>query len=388
MTDKFSFKILHQDKNTNARLGEISTPHGKIKTPAFVAVGTGATVKSLTPEEIKETKTQVFFVNTYHMLFRPGVDVVEKAGGLHQFSHWGGPIMTDSGGFQAFSLGDSGPRNLSQNFPSFVQIKDEGIFFKSVWDGTKVFLGPKESIKAQVDLGSDMMMAFDECTFYPITKKRAEQAMRRTHVWAKECLKTAGEYPRNQALYGVVQGSVFQDLREKSAQYLASLPFDGLAIGSVANSQEPREKVFAVLDWTLPFLIPTLKPIHFLGIGEIEDLLLSVEKGVDTLDCVTPTRLARMGWIFNRKANKKEKFRYDLNLSKYSRDLTPLEKGCPCYACQNYTRAYIHHLFRTRELLGYRLATLHNLYFFGNLFEQIRKAISLNQFTKLKEAWL
>lgn len=212
--------------------------------------------------------------------------------------------------------------------------------------------------------------------------------MRRTHVWAKECLKTAGEYPRNQALYGVVQGSVFQDLREKSAQYLASLPFDGLAIGSVANSQEPREKVFAVLDWTLPFLIPTLKPIHFLGIGEIEDLLLSVEKGVDTLDCVTPTRLARMGWIFNRKANKKEKFRYDLNLSKYSRDLTPLEKGCPCYACQNYTRAYIHHLFRTRELLGYRLATLHNLYFFGNLFEQIRKAISLNQFTKLKEAWL
>jgi len=388
MGQKFSFKILGTDKMTRARLGEINTAHGKIKTPAFVAVGTGATVKSLTPEEIKETKTQVFFVNTYHMLFRPGIEVVKKCGGLHQFSNWNGPIMTDSGGFQAFSLGDSGPRNLNNNLKSFVQIKDEGIYFKSVWSGEKIFLGPKESIKAQMDLGSDIMMAFDECTFYPITKKRAKLAMERTHLWAKECLKTAGPYPRERALYGIVQGSVFQDLRIESAEYIANLPFDGLALGSVANSQEPREKIFSVLDWTLPILSETQKPIHFLGIGEIEDIFLSVEKGIDTLDCVTPTRLARMGWLFNKKAGLKNKFRFDINLAKYARDTKPIDEICHCYTCQNYQRAYLHHLFRTRELLGYRLATLHNLNFFGNLFEEIRKAISENQFTQLKEEWL
>lgn len=388
MDQKFSFKIISKDKKTKARLGEINTAHGKILTPSFVAVGTGATVKSITPEEIKETKTQVFFINTYHMLFSPSIDVVKKCGGVHRFSHWHGPIMTDSGGFQAFSLGDSGPRNLNNDLKSFVQIKEEGIYFKSVWSGEKIFLGPKESIKAQMNLGSDMMMAFDECTFYPITKKRAEQAMKRTHVWALECLKTAGPYPRKQALYGIVQGSVFKDLRIESAKYISGLPFDGIAIGSVANSQEPRGKVFSVLDWTLPILSETQKPIHFLGIGEIEDIFLSIEKGIDTLDCVTPTRLARMGWLFNKKEGIKNKFRFDITLAKYSQDTNVLVEDCQCYTCQNYSRAYLHHLFRTRELLGYRLATIHNLAFFGNLFEKIRLAISENRFTKLKEEWL
>jgi queuine tRNA-ribosyltransferase len=388
MEQKFSFKILSKDKSSKARLGEITTAHGKILTPSFVAVGTGATVKSITPEEIKETKTQVFFVNTYHMLFRPGIDVVKKCGGLHKFSNWNGPIMTDSGGFQAFSLGESGPRNLTSDLKTFVQIKEEGIYFKSVWSGEKIFLGPKESIKAQMDLGSDMMMAFDECTFYPITKKRGEQAMRRTHAWALECLKTAGDYPRKQALYGIVQGSVFEDLRIESAKYLSQLPFDGMAIGSVANSKEPREKVFQVLDWTMPVLENTNKPIHFLGIGEIEDIFLSIERGVDTLDCVTPTRLGRMGWLFSKKEGLKNKFRFDINLAKFEKDIKPVEEKCSCYTCQNYSKAYLHHLFRTRELLGYRLATIHNLFFFGDLFEEIRGAIGKNRLKQLKEDWL
>lgn len=211
--------------------------------------------------------------------------------------------------------------------------------------------------------------------------------MERTHDWAVECLKAAGSFPRQQALYGIVQGSVYRDLRIESAKFISALPFDGLAIGSVANSQEPRGKVFAVLDWTMPILEKTQKPIHFLGIGEIEDIFLSIERGIDTLDCVTPTRLARMGWIFAKKAGKENKFRFDITLAKYARDTKAPVEDCQCYTCRNYQRAYLHHLFRTKELLGYRLATIHNLHFFGDLFEKIRKAISVNQFTKLKEDW-
>lgn len=385
----FRFEITSKDKKTKARSGRITTFHGVIRTPAFVPVGTGASIKSLTPDEVRSCNIDVFFVNTYHMLFRPGLDTVRKMGGLHHFMNWNGPLMTDSGGFQAFSLGEYGPRQTLIDPKKLVKITDDRIFFKSVWDGKTMFLGPTESIKTQQKLGTDIMMAFDECTFYPIKKKRAKEAMDRTHKWALDCLKQHKKEKNNKrALYGIIQGSVFEDLRHTSAKFITDLPFEGFAIGSVANSKEPREKVFAVLDWTLDIILPKEKPIHFLGIGEIEDIILSVEKGIDSLDCITPTRLGRMGWIFTKEAGLKNKFRYDIIKSSFSSDKNPPDKNCNCFTCKNFTRGYLNHLFRSRELLAYRLATIHNLYFFGNLMEKLREAITYGKFSEFKNYWL
>ncbi len=386
--DNFRFKILAEDKKTKAKTGLITTPNGIIRTPAFVPVGTSATVKSLTPEEIKICNIDVFFVNTYHMLFRPGLEIIKKMGGLHSFINWKGPLMTDSGGFQVFSLGEYGPRQNISDEKKLIKISDKGISFKSVWDGKSLVLGPIEAIRAQQILDGDIMMALDECTFYPIKKSRAEEAMNRTHKWAISCLKQHKKGKRGKALYGIVQGSVFEDLRKISARFISELPFQGFAIGSVANSKEPREKVFSVLDWTLDLLLPKQKPIHFLGIGEIEDIILSVEKGIDSLDCVTPTRLGRMGWIFTKEAGLKNKFRYDITKSSFSSDKNPPDKHCRCFTCSNFTRAYLNHLFRCRELLAYRLASLHNLYFFGNLMEKLREAITYGKFSDFKNNWL
>ncbi len=385
--NKLRFKVISRDKSSSARAGEIKTAHGIIRTPAFIPVGSTASVKSLTPPEIKECNIDAFFVNTYHMLFRPGTSVINKIGGLHKFMNWDGPIMTDSGGFQAFSLGEYGPRQNSDQPQKLVRITEEGIYFKSIWDGQTVFLGPKESIQVQQTLASDIMMSFDECTFYPITKSYAQKAMERTHLWAEICLSQAKTKPE-QALYGIIQGSIFEDLRKQSAVFMRDMPFDGYAIGSVANSQEPRKLVFSVLDWTLPELLTTEKPIHFLGIGEIEDILLSVEKGIDSLDCITPTRLGRMGWIFDQSAGIKNKFRFDLTKSSFSADKNSPVSECHCYTCRNFSRAYLNHLFRSKELLAYRLATIHNLYFFGEFMEKIRNAIADSQFLRLKKEWL
>lgn len=385
----FRFVINSVDKKCRARNGIIHTKNGQVRTPAFVPVATSASVKSLTTFEVKSCLIDVFFVNTYHMIFRPGISTVKKAGGLHKFMNWDGPIMTDSAGFQVFSLSQFGPRQVKKNEPQpLVKIRNNGIFFKSVWDGKEIFLSPEESVKAQQTLDSDIMMAFDECTFYPITKKRAYTAMDRTHLWALSSIRQHHKNKNNRALYGIVQGSVFEDLRKQSAKYICRLDFEGLAIGGVANSREPREKKFSVLEWTMPILYPTEKPIHFLGIGEIEDIFLSIEKGVDSLDCITPTRLGRMGWVFTRWAGLKNKFRYDIQKRIYSQDINPPDKLCSCFTCKEFSRAYLHHLFRTKELLAYRLASLHNLYFFGKLMEDIREAIADNKFMTLKKKWL
>jgi len=369
-------------------MGEIITLHGKIRTPAFVPVGTGATIKSLTPEEVGNCGIDVFFVNTYHMLFRPGPAVIEKFGGLHKFTGWDKPLMTDSGGFQIFSLGERNERKNPPKEEQLIRVTDRGAYFKSFWDGKTVFLEPRDSIKTQQVLGADIMMAFDECTFYPIKKKYAKKAMERTHRWAKICLEQKRKGKKSQALYGIVQGSVFKDLRVASAKFISLLPFDGLAIGSVANSQEPRSKVFSVLDWTMPILYPTTKPIHFLGIGEVEDIFLSVERGVDSFDCVAPTRLGRMGWIFSKREGLAKKFRYDITKSQFTTDKKSPEIGCQCPTCQNFSRGYLNHLFRNRELLAYRLASLHNLYFFGSLMGKIRDSIKKGKFLKTKKEWL
>jgi len=393
------FKILSGDKKTMARRGKITTSHGKILTPAFVPVGSQATVKSLTPHDLKEVGTQVFFVNTYHLYLRPGAEIIEKLGGLHKFMGWSGPLMTDSGGFQVFSLGRG----------ELVKIDYNGVTFYSHLDGSKHRFTPEKSIEVQQKLNADMMVAFDECApyfersekqgsptqvggSYPISHKYARTAMERTHRWALRSLKaTQGKLHKNrQFLFGVIQGSIFKDLRQESAKFISSENFDGLAIGGVAVG-EPKKEMVKVLDWVMPVLLKDrrLRPIHLLGVGEIDDIFTAVEKGVDMMDCVMPTRLARMGWILTQNPKLKNKdFRYDITKSKFADDKEPPDPGCLCYLCRNFSKAYLHHLFRSRELLAYRLATYHNLFFIEQLFVKIREAIKKGEFLKLKKQWL
>ena len=428
-SEKF-FKILKQDKKTNARLGEINTSHGKILTPAFVPVGSQATVKSLTPQDLKEIGSQVFFVNTYHLYLRPGAEVVEKLGGLHKFMGWSGPIMTDSGGFQVFSLGriegddtlkssTTGPvagssrptaspdfvgvqaldgtpsvratRRDSQHFP-LVEIDYDGVTFRSHLDGSKHYFTPEKSIEVQQKLGADMMIAFDECASYPTTYRYARVAMERTHRWALRSLKATQGEPskRKQFLFGVIQGSIYKDLREESAQFIASKNFDGLAIGGVAVGESKKEMA-QVLNWVMPILAKDSRsqPIHLLGVGEIDDIFAAVERGVDMMDCVMPTRLGRMGWILTKNLKLKTKdFKHDITKAEFTKDAKSPDPECQCFVCRNFTRAYLNHLFRAKELLAYRLATYHNLYFMEQLFAKIREAIKKKEFLRLKKEWL
>jgi len=442
----FRFKELHKDRKTKARIGRIHTPHGDIETPAFVPVGTQASVKSLTPDELRELQVELFFVNTYHMYLRPGIDVVAKAGGLHRFMGWDGPIMTDSGGFQVFSLGrEKYSHSLSQlssietryrttqsdqnESPTLVKISDDGVTFRSHWDGSKHEFTPEKSMEYQWQLGSDIHIAFDDCTPYGVTHKQAEKSLERTHRWAERSLEehkrlvslsSRGSVSdrsdlynkdcfvpqsgtRNdrkkpyQALYGSIQGSVYQDLREKSAKFITSLPFDGYAIGGVAVG-ESKEEMRNVLKWVSP-LLPACKPHHLLGVGEIDDIFTLVEHGIDTFDCVQPTRLARMGRVYTKSdksaswrtnptnTTNKKMYEIDIFKAEYAYDLSPIEKDCPCYTCQHFTRAYLHHLFKVRELLGYRLATIHNIAFINRLMSEIRLAIKTNSLVALKEKW-
>jgi len=385
----FKFEILYQEKKTKARLGKIKTDHGEIETPAFVAVGTAASVKSLTPQEISQTGTQIFFVNTFHLHFRPGEKIIKKLGGVHKFMGWNGPIISDSGGFQVFSLAREKEINL-------VKITEGGVEFRSPWDGTKDFLTPEKSIAIQKDLGADIILCLDDCTPYPVTHKKAEISLERTHRWAQESLKAYKKLKSKQALYGIVQGSVFKDLRTVSAEFISSLPFAGIAIGGVSVGESKRE-MKKVLDWVAP-LLPKNKPRHLLGVGEIDDIFTLVKAGVDTFDCVMPTRLGRMGQILIknpkslpvRQAGKIQnpKFTYEITKTKFAEDKRPLDLQCDCYVCRNFTRAYICHLFRSRELLAYRLATYHNLYFVNRLVFQIRQAIKENRLEELEKEWL
>lgn len=398
------FKILFRDKKSKARVGEINTSHGKILTPAFVPVGSQATVKSLTPQDLKEIGTQVFFVNTYHLYLRPGADVVEKLGGLHKFMSWSGPIMTDSGGFQVFSLGRS----------DLVKIDYNGVTFYSHLDGSRHYFTPEKSMEIQQKLGADMMVAFDECAPCPTTHKYAEMAMKRTHRWSKQCLDyyyttrlhlgfggqaVRGNSKGRQFLFGVIQGSVYKDLREESAKFISQLTltgterFDGLAIGGVAVGESKKEMI-QVLNWVMPVLQKEKKqrPVHLLGVGEIDDIFAAVERGVDMMDCVMPTRLGRMGHVLVKQDVKREtrneRFTVDIAKSIFADDPGPIDEDCGCFVCQNFSRAYLNHLFRAKELLAYRLATYHNLYFMENLFAKIRGAIKKGGFLKLKKEWL
>ena len=381
----FSFKIIKKSKKSWARTGILETPHGRIHTPAFISVATQASVKSLSPEDLENMGAEVILSNTYHLYLRPGAGIVKKAGGLHKFMNWKGPMVTDSGGFQVFSLGWGRVHKIgkigffpgSEEFqearlpgetrlqrPKFVKITENGVEFTSHLDGSKHFFTPEKSIKIQEDLGADIIFAFDECTSPLAGYDYTKRSIKRTHDWAVRCLKAKKR--KDQALFGIVQGGEYKDLREESLKFITSLPFDGIGIGGSLG--KTRKDMFKILKRMHSFL-PEGKPRHLLGIGRSEDLEHCVKLGMDLFDCVWPTRLARRGSLIVKSG------RINIGNARYIKDFQPIEKGCHCYTCKNFTRAYISHLFRAKELLAYRLATIHNLYFTLKLMENIRNAI-------------
>jgi tRNA-guanine transglycosylase len=394
---EFSFKILKKDKNSKARAGIIKTANGDIETPYLIPVATSASVRALDSEDLDMLRAQCTLSNTYHLYLRPGDVRIKKLGGLHKFMNFSKPIFTDSGGFQAFSLGYGMEHNINKLgniFPEgktceekkekLARINDKGVEFKSVYDGTKHFFDAKKSMKIQSNLGADIIMAFDECTSplsdYDYTKK----AMERTHRWAKDSLKY---HDKKQALYGIIQGGWFKDLRLESAKFINSLPFEGIAIGgSLGKSKKDMHKI---LEWIIPLLDD--RPRHLLGIGDIDDLFECVERGIDTFDCVAPTRIARRGnlYILPESGGKVEnKFRINIKAAKFKDDKKPIDSKCGCHTCKNYSRAYLRHLYVVNELSYFRLASIHNIYYMLNLMRRIRESIKNGNFSKLKRRWL
>ncbi len=347
-----TYELLHTCKQSGARRGVIHTPHGDIQTPIFMPVGTQATVKAMTPEELKEdVQAQIILANTYHLFLRPGHNLVKEAGGLHKFMHWDRPILTDSGGFQVFSLG------------ALRKITEEGVEFRSHLDGSKKFLNPEIAMEIEEALGSDIMMAFDECCPYPSTYEYTKKSMERTTRWALRC-KEAHKNVENQALFGIIQGGFFKDLREKSAKDLIAMDLPGYAIGGISVG-EPKEEFLDILRYTTP-LMPENKPRYLMGVGTPDYLIEAAIAGIDMCDCVLPTRIARHGTAMTTYG------KVVVRNASYEKDFTPLDSECDCYTCKNYTRAYIRHLINTKEILGVRLLSIHNLRFLTKLMDRVR----------------
>ena len=365
MEQPIRYELLKKDKKTGARRGRIYTPHGIIETPVFMPVGTQATVKAMTPDELKEmVDARIILSNTYHLFLRPGDELIKEAGGLHKFMNWDRPILTDSGGFQVFSLADL--RNITE----------EGVKFKSHLDGSEKFLSPEISMKIQNNLGSDIMMAFDECAPYPSDYDYTKKSMEMTTRWAKRCLE-AHKNKEKQGLFGIVQGGMYKDLREQSAKALVELDFPGYAVGGLSVG-EPAELMYEILSATTPFL-PENKPRYLMGVGTPDYLIEAVLRGIDMCDCVLPTRIARNGTAMTSEG------KVVVRNATYERDWTPLDHNCDCYTCKNYTRAYIRHLVKCGEILGARLITIHNLRFLVKLMEDVRKAIEEDRFLEFRE---
>ncbi len=366
---KIKYELIKKDKNTKARYGILYTNHGSYETPIFMPVGTQATVKTLSPEELKEVGSAVVLANTYHLWLRPGEDLVEKAGGLHQFMNYDGPILTDSGGFQVFSLAKNKKKD----------IVEEGVHFKSHLDGKKLFLTPELSIQIQNKLDSDIAMSFDECPPASADYAYLKNSVERTLRWAKRGLQVHKN--ENQSLFGIVQGGAYADLRKFSATETVKMHFDGYSVGGVANDGESKEDMYAAVDYSIPYL-PEDKPRYLMGIGEPEDLLEGVERGIDMFDCVLPTRLARHANAFTRKG------KINIRNAKYKEDFTPIEDTCDCYACKHYTKAYIRHLMVAEETFGSRLLSIHNIRFLIKMMEEIRLAIQKDTFSTYKHEFL
>ena len=366
MKPAVTYELLHVCKQTGSRRGVIHTPHGDIQTPIFMPVGTQATVKSMTPEELEEeVKAQIILSNTYHLYLRPGQDIVKEAGGLHKFMKWNKPILTDSGGFQVFSLS------------SLRKINEEGVEFHSHLDGSKHIFTPESVMKIEEDLGADIIMAFDECCPYPSTYEYTKNSMERTTRWAKRC-KDAHK-TENQALFGIIQGGFFEDLREQSAKDLIELDLPGYAIGGISVG-EPKEEFLKMLRFTTP-LMPENKPRYLMGVGTPDYLIEAALAGIDMCDCVLPTRIARNGTALTSHG------KVVVRNATYERDWSPLDSECDCYTCKNYTRAYIRHLVKANEILGVRLLSIHNLRFLTRLMENIRTSIENDCLADFKEVF-
>ena len=357
----FTYELIAEDAETGARAGVLHTPHGKIETPVFMPVGTQATVKTLDQHDLIEAQAQIILGNAYHLYLRPGHELIDRMGGLHEFMGWSRPILTDSGGFQVFSLGDLN------------KISEDGVRFQSHLDGSYHLFTPESVMEIEHGLGADIIMAFDECTPYPCERDYAEKSMRMTLRWAERCLKRHQELAAErthrppQALFGIVQGSVYADLRRVCAEELIQMDLPGYAIGGLAVG-EPRDAMFGMVRETAP-LLPTGKPRYLMGVGLPHDLVESVAAGVDMFDCVVPTRNARNGTVFTRSG------RLRLKNAGHAEDPQPLETGCACKTCSYYSRAYLRHLFQTHEVLGMHLATFHNIFFFQQLMRDMRNAI-------------
>ena len=351
---KVKYTLLKKEKDTNARLGTIETNHGTFETPMFMPVGTQATVKTLSPEEIKSLDAGIILANTYHLHLRPGDEIIKKAGGIHKFMNYDGPVLTDSGGFQVFSL--ARPKDITE----------DGVTFKSHIDGSKLFLTPELSIKIQNNIDSDIAMVFDECPPASADYNYLKNSLERTLRWAERC--KAAHNNEKQSLFGIVQGGYFKDLRKYSAQETVKIGFDGYAIGGVANDNESKEEMYKAVEYSTPYL-PNNKVRYLMGVGDPIDLIEGVIRGVDIFDCVVPTRLARHGHAYTKYG------KINLRNAKYKEDFTPVDKTCNCYTCKSYTKSYIRHLLVANETFGARLLSIHNINFLINITKEIRKAI-------------
>lgn len=365
MEQKFWFEITHTCKQSGARTGILHTPHGDVLTPMFMPVGTLATVKFVSPEELKAMNAGVILSNTYHLWLRPGEDVIKEAGGLHRFMNYDGPILTDSGGFQVFSLADQR------------KIQEEGVHFKNHLNGDALFLSPEKAIQIQNDLGADIIMSFDECPPYPSTHEYMKSSVERTLRWAKRG-QDAHANP-NQMLFGIVQGGEFEDLRKLSAESLVAMDFPGYSIGGTSVG-ESKETLYTMIDYSIKYL-PWEKPRYLMGVGSTDAILEGVLRGVDMFDCVLPTRIARHGTLMTSQG------RLNIRNAKNERDFGPLDPECDCYTCKNYSRAYLRHLIRSDEGLGQRLLSIHNLHYLIKLTEDARKAIQEDRFLDFKNAY-
>lgn len=362
-----TFDLLKKDSKTKARRGIVHTPHGDIQTPIFMPVGTAATVKAMRPEQVKELGAQIILSNTYHLYLRPGHEIVREAGGLHKFMNWDMPILTDSGGFQVFSLG------------AMRKITEEGVQFRSHIDGSKHMLTPEKSMEIQHALGSDIMMAFDECAPYPADRNYVKNSLERTTRWLERCRKYHEESGRTeiQSLFGIQQGGMYKDLRKQSSEEIVAMDLPGYAIGGLSVG-EPKELMYELLD-DCADMLPVEKPRYLMGVGSPDCLFEGVERGVDMFDCVLPTRIARHGMAMTSQG------RVNIKNAKYERDFTPLDPECDCYTCRNYSKAYLRHLFKCDEILSSMLMTNHNLHFLVKTMTNIRQAIDEDRFTEYKK---
>jgi len=422
------FTVQHRSTQSKARLGVITTDHGVVHTPAFVPVGTKGTIKGLTQEQIADLHVQISFVNTYHLVTHPGADILRSAGGIHKLANYHIPLMSDSGGFQVFSLAARdrarnrnvvspvdphlvAPHDIrsqrkadvrGEEEPLIVKISEDGVQFRSVYDGQLLEFTPETSMDFQVAIGADINMAFDECTYYPATHDYTKKAMRRTHRWLERCihhvacqksesskvenqtknlrtLEPLNLQTKNQYLYGIIQGGTYEDLRKQSAEFVLSQNTPGVAIGGVSVG-EKKEEMRAQVEWVAPYL-PHDRPVHLLGVGQVDDIIDLVKHGIDTFDCVEPTRVARMGTVYrlatvlSQVEGDYKPHEYDIHKTIYKADLSPLDETCSCSVCTSYSKAYLHHLFKQRELLGYTLLSYHNLFVMERLMERIQELI-------------